>query len=127
MTRRHHAGRAATSESVNNGRSVTLPPAPFYRRGMQPKPQDARGLYRETVRISFALKCLENKRSQIVVVLDRWDTRRAKMRRELDSLLTQLEHASPELYARAEERRREWDNPKAALAWAMNSTEEPIT
>jgi hypothetical protein len=115
----HWSGR---SVNVNSAASAS----PSYRRGMQPKSTDPRSLYRETVRLSWAIHCLHVERSRLVLVLDRWDQRLAKLRREHDDAATQLEHTSPELFARAEERRREMDNPRKALEWSQKGDPEGV-
>jgi hypothetical protein len=93
---------------------------------MHPPPQDAQNLYRECTRLAWALHCLLGARAKLVIVVDRYDQRVATMRRQHDEYSAALEALSPELHARAEERRRDYDDPIRALKWAQGGHDDEV-
>lgn len=102
------------------------PARPSYSRGMHPKPQDARSLYRNLTRIAWALHCLQERRARNVIVLDRQDRQVIELRREFDECANALETVDPDLYDRAMERKRDLDNPKKALEWSIKGGPEEV-
>lgn len=121
MNRGSHHSRSG--ESGSNARSVGAIGNPSYRRGMQPKPSNPRDLYRECNRLTWALHVLAGKRATLGVLCDRYDQKRAALRRELDAASIALEAVAPEKFAQVEQRRRDLDDPKKALEWAQRTHE----
>jgi hypothetical protein len=89
-----------------------------YRRGLQPPPSDKAKLRKELTRLNYAIRVLHGRRATLVVLLDRQDQQLVLLRRQRDAYANALQDLDPEAYASAEAQRREWDDPKKALAWA---------
>lgn len=94
-----------------------------YRRGMQPLPTDKWKLRKELTRLNFALHCLHGVRSKLAVLLDRKDAQLVQTRRQRDAVANALQDLDPELYAVAEQERRDMDNPRKAIEWSMRTGE----
>lgn len=117
---RHQHGHSA------NAGSWTRPAVMPHARGMQPPPQDAKQLYRHLTALSWAIHCLHGSRAKVALVADRYDQRLARMRREHDAYSSALEALDPALFARAEARRRDYDDPIAAFAWAQKGSTDDV-
>lgn len=85
---------------------------------MQPPPQDKRKLAKECTRLAFAIHCLQNTRAKSVLILERQTAKLIQLRRQHDEYANALQDMDPALFAIVEQRKREWDNPIAALQWA---------
>ena len=88
-----------------------------HKRGLQPPPQDVRKLYKECTRLAWAIRCALGPRQKLAIVLDRYDTKLAALRRQHDLCTAALEALDPELFARAEQHRRDLDDPLKVLAF----------
>ncbi len=104
----------------------TWPAVHAHARGMHPPPQDAQKLYRECTRLAWAIHCHLASRAKLAVLLDRSDVKLHAWRRQHDEYSAALEALSPELHARAEERRRDYDDPLKALKWAQRGHDDEV-
>lgn len=120
MSTTRHFGRTDSRVNVRLSPSFAVLP---YRRGMHPPPQDAKKVYRELIRLSWQLHCLGNERAKLVCVVARYEQKINGLRREHDSYANALQDLDPELFERAEERRRDYDNPRKAIEWAVGRPE----
>lgn len=122
MTGPKHRHWSDRSDSVLSA----SPARPSYSRGMHPKPQDARSLYRNLTRIAWELHVVANRRAPLVIMVDRFDARIIELRRQHDEYALALEAADHDLYARAMERKRDLDNPQKALEWSLKGGPEEV-
>lgn len=90
-----------------------------YSRGLQPPPNDPRKLKKECTRIAWALHCLQEQRAKLVVLCERKTAQMIALRRQHDAYSCALQDMDPVLFAEVEQRKRDWDDPGKALAWAQ--------
>lgn len=75
-------------------------------------------LWKECLRLLWALRVLDESRSKTVVLCDHQDRKRHWLRRELDAHMVALEAVDAEKFASVEEHRRNLDDPIRALEFA---------
>lgn len=110
----HHVSRFDRSACVLSA----IPAVQPHRRGMHPPPTDPTLLAKNCYRLAWELHCLLNRRASLSVLLDSYDQRVAKLRREFDEYGAALEAIDPERFARVEQNRRDMADPVKALALA---------